>query len=61
MHKCYCFAGQPAACEGYFARDVVPCVCGRDHNLLFVLSQVALHSVPVKATEPSATILPLSA
>ena len=62
MHKNYFFAGQPAPCPGYFANDVLPCVCGSKEKLLLSLSQVALPSVPVNQWElPVVHLLALSA
>jgi hypothetical protein len=61
MHKPYCFAGQSAPCPGYFANDVLPCVCGKE-SLLLALSQVATPSVPVQdLAAPEVHLLPLSA
>ena len=60
MHDTCCFAGQPAPCMGYFANDILPCVCGKE-RLLLALSQVAIPSVPVKEFAPAVHILPLSA
>jgi hypothetical protein len=45
---------------GYFANDILPCVCGKE-GLLLALSQVAIPSVPVKEFAPAVHILPLSA
>jgi len=41
-HEHFCFAGQPAPCEGYFANDVLPCVCGLEGDVLEALSRVAV-------------------
>jgi len=48
MHKPFCFANQPAACTGYFAKDALPCVCGVSGSLLSALSQVAIPAVPIR-------------
>jgi hypothetical protein len=61
MHENYCFAGQPAPCPGYFADDILPCVCSSEEKLLFALSQVAIPAVPVQDSTPAVHILPLSA
>jgi hypothetical protein len=62
MHKSFCFAGQPAPCSGYFANDMLPCVCGATGNLLTVLGKVAQPVVPVAKEEPlAAELLPLTA
>lgn len=39
-HKPFCFAGQPAPCEGYFLDDVLPCVCTAE-DAVAALSQQA--------------------
>jgi len=61
MHSVCCFAGQPAPCPGYFANDLLPCVCSSKENLLIALSQVAIPFAPVKNVPPVVQILPLSA
>jgi hypothetical protein len=62
MHKAYCFAGQPAPCQGYFANDVLPCICDSRDSLLLALLQVAMPMAPVDRTAtPVAHPLPLSA
>ena len=33
-HEHFCFAGQPAPCEGYFLNDVLPCVCGAEGDVV---------------------------
>ena len=38
VHREYCFAGQPATCPGYFAGDVLPCVCGVEGTVLEALA-----------------------
>ena len=45
-HKHFCFAGQPASCQGYFHNDVLPCVCGAEGNAVTALSQVAIPAPP---------------
>jgi hypothetical protein len=45
-HREYCFAGQPAACPGYFAGDILPCVCGADGTVLQALSRIAIPVIP---------------
>jgi len=61
MHNANCFAGQPAPCSGYFANDVLPCICSRE-SLLLALNQVAIPYAPVKDLAPAEVhILPLSA
>jgi hypothetical protein len=61
MHDNYCFAGQPAPCPGYFANDILPCVCGSEEHLLFALSQVAIPAVPMQNVTATVHILPLTA
>ena len=62
MHQFYCFAGQPAPCTGYFAKDALPCVCGLDGSLLSALSEVAMPVVPVHQQSLAlAPVLALSA
>jgi len=41
-HEHFCFAGQPAACKGYFPDDVLPCVCGAEGDAVTALSLVAV-------------------
>jgi hypothetical protein len=41
-HEHFCFAGQPAPCEGYFLNDVLPCVCGAEGDVVTALSGVAV-------------------
>jgi hypothetical protein len=60
MHNVCCFASQSAPCPGYFANDILPCICSKD-SLLFALSQVAIPYIPVKDMAPAVHILPLSA
>jgi hypothetical protein len=55
MHNAYCFAGQPAPCSGYFANDVLPCVCRSREDLLLALLQVAIPPTPVRETAAQAT------
>ena len=45
-HEHFCFAGQPASCQGYFHNDVLPCVCGAEGNAVTALSQVAIPASP---------------
>jgi hypothetical protein len=52
-HREYCFAGQTAACPGYFAGDVLPCVCGADGTLLQALSRIAVPVIPHDGDDPS--------
>jgi len=52
-HRDYCFAGQPAACPGYFAGDVLPCVCGADGSVLQALSRIAVPVFPPGEDAPS--------
>jgi len=60
MHKLYCFAGQPAACAGYFAKDVLPCVCGVSGSLLSALNQVAIPATPAREPLPGTVqVLPV--
>ena len=61
MHNVCCFAGQPAPCPGYFANDVLPCICESKESLLPALSQVAIAHVPLKEVLPEVHILPMSA
>jgi hypothetical protein len=53
MHRPDCFAGQPAACPGYFADDVLPCVCGVDGTALQALGRIAMPVVPPGKDEAS--------
>ena len=46
-HEPYCFAGEPAFCEGYFAETVLPCVCGGREAVLAALGEVAIPAAPV--------------
>jgi len=41
-HADFCFAGQPAPCEGYFPGNRLPCVCGAEGNVATALAQVAV-------------------
>ena len=41
-HKPFCSAGEPAPCTGYFAGDVLPCVCGSDGTATEALKEVAV-------------------
>jgi hypothetical protein len=52
-HLEHCFAGQPAACPGYFAGDVLPCVCGVEGSVLQALSRIAIPVFPHSKDEPS--------
>lgn len=62
IHKAYCFAGYPAPCTGFFADDVLPCVCGASGNLVDALSQFAFPAVPIDLEIPAEVhILQLSA
>jgi len=62
MHNANCFAGESAPCPGYFANDILPCICSSREKLLFELSQVAIPYVPVEDLAPrGAHELPLSA
>jgi hypothetical protein len=62
MHNVCCFAGQSAACPGYFSNDILPCVCYSKESLLLALSQVAIPYVPVMAmVSPEMQAWPLSA
>ncbi len=45
-HEHFCFAGQPAPCEGYFFSDLLPCVCGVEGDVVSALSRVAVPSPP---------------
>jgi hypothetical protein len=61
-HREYCFAGQPAPCQGYFAGDVLPCVCGVDGTVVQALSRVAIPVVAPVEDEPAQShAMPLSA
>jgi hypothetical protein len=57
-HKSFCFAGEPSPCIGYFADDVLPCVCGAEGDVITALSRVALPAPmsekPVKPAPPKA-------
>jgi len=62
VHRAYCFAGQPAGCPGYFADDVLPCVCGVDGTVLEALSRIAVPAAPPASDEPAKPhVTPLSA
>jgi hypothetical protein len=52
-HREYCFAGQTAACPGYFEGDVLPCVCGADGTVLQALSRIAVPVIPHGEDTPS--------
>ena len=53
---------EPAPCTGYFANDILPCVCSSKEKLLFALSQVAISLIPEKDLAfPVVHDLPLSA
>ena len=52
-HREYCFAGQPTACPGYFAGDVLPCVRGADGSVLRALSRIAVPVIPHDGDDPS--------
>ena len=45
-HQWYCFGTQPAPVTGYFAGDVLPCVCGDSGSLFSALGQVAPQTLP---------------
>ena len=60
-HQPYCFAGQPAPCEGYFTNDALPCVCGVNGNVLSALSETAIPAVPLEQIIPEVLHWPLSA
>jgi hypothetical protein len=62
MHNVCCFAGQTPPCPGYFANDILPCVCDSKESLLRALSQVAIPYIPVRdLATPAIHLLPLSA
>jgi hypothetical protein len=62
MHNVCCFAGQLAACPGYFSNDILPCVCSSKESLLLALSQVAMPYIPIPDfAAPVMHLLPLSA
>jgi hypothetical protein len=46
-HQPYCFAAQPAACPGYFAGDVLPCICGPTHSAIEALNRVMVPFAPI--------------
>jgi hypothetical protein len=50
-HKPFCFALEPAACEGYFAASEPPCVCGAGGDIVSALSEVAMPVVPAMVEE----------
>jgi hypothetical protein len=60
MHSVYCFAGQSTACPGFFANDILPCICSKE-SLLFALSEVAIPYIPITDGPSEVHILPLSA
>jgi hypothetical protein len=53
-HAAHCFAGQRAACPGYFAEDVLPCLCGLSGTVLQALNAVGVPFVPVGNHDVSA-------
>lgn len=61
VHKQFCFADQPAACQGYFANDTLPCVCGVKGDVLSAVSQVTIPIVPLAQDAPEIHLMPLSA
>ena len=61
MHNVYCFAGQPTPCPGFFANDILPCICSSKESLLFALSEVAIPYTPVTVRPAEVHLLPLSA
>jgi hypothetical protein len=61
-HEHFCFAGQPAPCEGYFLNDLLPCVCGAEGDVVTALSRLAvpaLGGTPVSAELAAATSEPV--
>jgi hypothetical protein len=56
-HEYFCFAGQPAPCEGYFRNDVLPCVCGAEGNAITALNRVAVPA-PLGGTPAPADLAP---
>ena len=56
QHKPFCFAGQPADCDGYFPGDVLPCICGAQGDLIAALSQVAVSTQFELAPAPAAHV-----
>ena len=56
-HEHFCFAGQPASCQGYFPNDVLLCVCGAEGNAARALSQVAIPA-PLGGTPTVANLAP---
>ena len=41
-HKPFCFAGQPAACKGYFPGDLLPCICGVEGSVTKELARLCI-------------------
>lgn len=60
VHEKYCFAGQ-AAPSGYFANDVLPCICGANGRLNLALIDVAVPAIPLEQVSPQVHQMPLSA
>ncbi|MFN7992051.1 MAG: hypothetical protein U0Q18_00525 [Bryobacteraceae bacterium] len=50
-HKPFCSGGEPAPCKGYFAGDVLPCVCGAEGTATEALKEVAMPA-PAGGTPP---------
>lgn len=61
MHNAYCYAEQSAPCPGYFANDLLPCICTSKESLLYALSQVAIPWMPLRDMPPVEHVLPLTA
>jgi hypothetical protein len=49
VHQPYCFAGQPAARDGYFEDDLLPCICATQ-DLLFALQNAQTAAIPIYET-----------
>jgi len=56
-HKWFCFAGEPAPCQGYFPGDVLPCVCTA-RNVVAALSQQAIAAPALTSAKAEAPAVP---
>ena len=51
-HGTFCFAGQASLCRGYFPKDMLPCVCGGEREVIAALTDVAVPT-PAGGTPPT--------